>query len=219
MERTKAARSRVILPDWMPPDHPLHLHAPLRRRIRAGFDGSGIFLNIPYSSRYTRLEVGIMATVTAYDLTPWMARQRLRVEMRLLKIVEMMLTCRYGLTDLSYVKRLNMPLELGLLLAFGKENFITSGKPYGAVKSISDLNFADIHYHRGRVRELIAGLSRWIEQSCSPKRLSAATLYGRYLRLWRIRRKLGSDFDKLRPQEISALLGIAADEFQLRLGG
>jgi hypothetical protein len=56
-----------------------------------------------------------------------MARDQSRPETRLTKIVELMLSCPYGLTDLSYVKRMNMPFELGLLLAFGKENFVTSG--------------------------------------------------------------------------------------------
>lgn len=213
-----ANREQPILPVWIPPDQPLHLNAAIQHRIRASFDRHGIFLNIPYSNRYTRLEVAIISTVTAYGLTPRMARQRLRAEMRLLKIAEMMFTCRYGLTDLSYAARMNMPFELGLLLAFGKETFITSRKPYGALKSVSDLNFADIHYHRGSVREMIAGLSKWIEQTCSPKRFSIRTLLQRYRRLWQIRQDLGSDFDKLEPQEISALLGIARDEFHLSLG-
>ena len=189
----------------------------IRRRICAAYDRHGIFLNIPYSERYSKLEVAIISTVTAYDLTPKMARQRLRLEVRLLKIVEMMLTCRYALTDLSYVKRMNMPLELGLLLAFGKENYITSRQPYGAVKSVSDLNFCDIHYHRGSVRELIAGLSRWIEQNCSRKRFSTKSLFERYRRWWKIREDLGRDFDKLAAQEISLLVGLAKGEIRLVL--
>ena len=35
------------------------------------------------------------------------------------------------------------------------------------------------------------------------------TLLHRYRRLWKFRRKLGQDFDKLRPQEISAVLGVS----------
>ena len=132
-----------ILPLWIPPRHPLHLNPSIRRRFRAQFDRRGIFLNIPYSPRYSRLEAAILSTVTAYGLAPHMARERMRLETRLLKIVEVMFTCRYGLTDLSYIRRMNMPMELGLLLAFGKETFLTSRKPYGALKSISDLNFSD----------------------------------------------------------------------------
>ncbi len=205
-----------ILPLWIPPDHPLHLSRSTLRKIRARFDKRGIFLNIPYSPRYSRLEAAIISTVTAYDLTPYLARQRPRVEVRLLKLVEMMFSCRYALTDLSYSRRMNMPLELGLLLGFGKETFITSRKPYGALKTVSDLNFSDIHYHRGSVRELIAGLSRWLEHNCSRKRLSNRTLMQRYRHLCQVRRDLGRDFDKLQPSEISGLLGFAQDQFRLR---
>jgi hypothetical protein len=216
-ETPPSSGRRLILPSWIPCDQPLYLNRSICDRIRRDFDENGIFLNIPYGERYSRLEVAIISTVTAYGLRPKMARQRLRLEVRLLKIAEMMCTCRYGLTDLSYVKRLNMPLELGMLLAFGKETFITSRKPYGALKSISDLNFSDIHYHRGSPRELIVWLSRWIEQICSRKRFSTRTLLRRYRRLWRIRRDLGKDFDKLLPQEITKFLDVQREELRLRL--
>ncbi len=215
--RRKDSVTGPALPTWIPPDQPLYLNQTIRRRIRQEFDQNGIFLNIPYSDRYSSLEVAIISTVTAYDLTPRMARQRSRTEARLLKITELILACRYGLTDLSYVQRMNMPLELGLLLAFGKETFITSYKKYSALKTISDLNFADIRYHEGSVRRLIVELSRWIEQTCSRKRLTTRTLLGRYRRLRRLRQSLGDDFDRLRPNEISLVLGIAQDEFQLNL--
>ena len=215
----RAPAHRVILPSWIPPDQPLYLNLAIRRRIRREFDPTGIFLNIPYSDRYSSLEVAIISTVTAYGLTPRMARERSRTEMRLLRIAELILTCQYGLTDLSYITRMNIPLELGLLLAFGKETFIASSRRYGALRTISDLNFSDIHYHEGRVRKLIVTLSRWIEQNCSKKRLKTDTLLQRYRRLRRLRQSLGDDFDRLRPQEISRLLGVAADEFQMRLPG
>ena len=111
--------------------------------------------------------MAIISTTASYGLIPVMARQQITTRMRLQKIVELILTCNYGLTDLSYVKRMNMPLELGLLLAFGKITYIASRKTYGALRSISDLNFADIEYHEGSERKLIASLSRWIEQNCS----------------------------------------------------
>lgn len=163
--------------------------------------------------------MAIISTVTAYGLTPRMARERSRTEVRLLKIIELMLTCHYAFTDLSYLKRLNMPLELGLLLAFGKETFIISGTRYGALRTISDLNFSDLHYHEGRVRTLIVKLSHWIEQTCSTKRLSTSTLLDRYRHLRRLRASLGDDFDRLAPQEISDLLGVARDEFRMTLPG
>jgi hypothetical protein len=183
------------------------------------YNPAGIFLNIPYSDRYSNLEIAIISTVTAYGLIPRMARERLRTEVRLLKITELMLTCRYGFTDLSYLTRMNMPLELGLLLAFGKETFVASQRRYSALRTISDLNFTDIHYHEGGIRRLVVALSRWIEQNCSAKRLRTETLLQRYRRLRWLRKTLGDDFDRLRPEEISKLLGVAEDEFRMKLAG
>jgi len=217
-QRRKRDR-HLVLPSWIPSDQPLHITSAVRRRIRRNFDPTGIFLNIPYSDRYSDLEVAIISTVTAYGLTPRMARERSRTETRLLKVTELILTCKYGFTDLSYVTRMNMPLELGLLLAFGKETFIASGKRYSALRTISDLNFSDIHYHEARIGRLIVPLSRWIEQTCSKKRLTTDTLRQRYRRLRRFRQALGPDFDKLRPLEITKLLGVARDEFQMKLPG
>jgi len=112
-----------------------------------------------------------------------------------------------------------MPLELGLLLAFGKETFIMTRQRYHALKTVSDLNFGDIYDHGGSVRALIVGLSRWIEQNCSRKRLTTKTLLERYGRLRKIREKLGDDFDRLAPQDIVKLLGVARDEFNMLLSG
>jgi len=135
----------------------------------------------------------------------------------LLKILELMLSCKYAFTDLSYVTRMNMPLELGLLLAFGKETLIMSNHRYGALRTISDLNFSDIHYHEGRIGILIKELSRWIEQIFSRKFLRMKTLMQRYRRLRQIRKALKDDFDKIKPEQISKLLGVAKDEYKMVL--
>jgi hypothetical protein len=141
------------------------------------------------------------------------------METRILKIVELMFSCQFGFTDLSYVKRMNMPLELGLLLSFGRETFVTSSTRFGSLKSISDLNFADIRYYDGSVRKLISELATWIQQNCSDKHLSTKTLYTRYRRLKKIRDHLGNDFDRLMPEKIATLLGVAKDEIGLELPG
>ena len=110
-----------------------------------------------------------------------------------------------------------MPFELGLVLAFGKDKFVTSSGSFRALKSISDLNFADIHDHGGTVTGLVKKLSRWIEQNCSTKRIKTETLMGRYRRLQTIRTRLGADFEKLTPQEIAKFLGVVQDEFNMNL--
>jgi len=190
------SHARIKLPASILEDHPLCLNPQVRRNICRHFDRKGIFLNIPYSALYSNLEIAILSTVTAYGLHPHMARERLRMQVRVLKIVELVLTCNYGLTDLSYATRLNMPLELGLLLAFGKETFVMSRRRYSSLRTVSDLNFCDIHYHEGSIRRLVEGLSRWIEEVCSARRIRADVLLRRH-RLWkRIRKSLGPDFDR-----------------------
>jgi hypothetical protein len=210
---------KVVLPSSLGPDKPLFLNSAITQRIRLNYHRRGIFLNIPYGKKYSNLELAIISTALAYDLIPRLARWRGRMEVRLLKIVELILTCEYAITDLSYVARMNMPFELGILLAFGKETFVMSKKEYGAVKCISDLNFSDIYYHGGTIRKLIVGLSRWIEQTCSSKRLKTETLLRRYRRLRRLRESLGEDFDRLGPDGIASFLGVVRDEYRMIFPG
>jgi len=210
-------RPKPLIPNWFPSSHPLNLPGSVRRSIGREFNPDAVFLNIPYARRYTNLEVAMISTLTAYGLIPRMAKTRVGLEVRLHKIAALMLGCGYGVTDLSYVRRMNMPLELGVLLAWGKETFVTSSRPYATIKTISDLNFGDVHYHRERVSELVRHLSRWIEQHCSNKRFAVSPLMRRYRRLQRIRKSLGADFEKLTASEISKLLGIVREEFSMDL--
>ena len=212
-------RRGPLLPTWIPEGHPLHLGTSARQRIRkAHRSGPGIFLNIPYSRRYSNFEVAIISTVTAYGLIPHMARQRVGLEVRAQKVFELVLSCDYGITDLSYQTRMNMPLELGLLLALGKETFVVTDRKYKALRSISDLNFGDIQQHGGSVRNLIRRLSHWIEQTCSDRQLATESLMQRYRRGLRVRRQLGDDFDRYLPDIISRLLLVVEDEFQIPIG-
>jgi hypothetical protein len=205
-----------LVPSWLPDDHPFYVSAPTAERVRRGFRPNRIFLNIPYASRYSNLEVAILSTATAYGLDPCMAKERSKLEIRIRKIVELVLTCKYGFTDLSYATRMNMPFELGVLLAWGKETFVITSHPTRTIKTLSDLNFGDIEYHRGTVKLLIEKFSRWIERTASSKRLMSSTLFTRYLRWQAIRRSLGRDFDRLTPAQLAKLVGFAADEFSVR---
>ena len=135
----------------------------------------------------------------------------------MLRIFEMMLTCRYSFTDLSYVTRMNMPLELGLLLALGKPTFVMSRKQYGALQFVSDLNFTDIFYHRGSVNRLIEGLSHWIEGTCEEPRVAVELLIQRYRRVRRLRKAAGANFDRLTPQEIVEFLRQTEVAFAMEL--
>ena len=159
-----------LIPSWLPDHHPFYVSPPTAQRIRRGFKPNRIFLNIPYASRYSNLEVAVLSTATAYDLHPCMAKERSKLEIRMRKIVELVLTSKYGFTDLSYATRMNMPFELGVLLAWGKETFVITSHPSRTIKALSDLNFGDIEFHRRSVKLLIEKFSRWIERTATAKR-------------------------------------------------
>jgi hypothetical protein len=111
---------------------------------------------------------------------------------------------------------MNMPFELGVLLAWGKETFVITSHPSRTIKSLSDLNFGDIEFHRRSVELLIEKFSRWIERAATAKRLTSATLLTRYRRWQAFRRSLGGDFDRLTPAQLANVVGVAEDEFSVR---
>jgi hypothetical protein len=209
-KKNRTHRASSVL-RWIPPDSPITLSNAIRDRISREYDATGVFLNIPFDDRYSALEMAITSTLTAYGLTPHIAKERRRVEVRLFKIVELMLTCRYGITDLSMPNRMNMPFELGLLLGFGRETFLMSSKRYSALQSISDMNFCDVYYHENKSESLISGLSQWIERTCSKKQISTRTLIRRFEVLKAAKKSLGEDYYKLRIDQIKSLLGIAQE--------
>ncbi len=205
-----------LVPNWFPDHHPFYVSDPTALRVSQNFQPNRIFLNIPYSSKYSNLEAAVLSTATAYGLHPCMAKEESRLEVRMRKIVELILTCQYGFTDLSYAGRMNMPFELGILLAWGKETFVISSRRTRTIKALSDLNFGDIEFHEGKARLLIEKFSKWIERTASSKRLKSSTLLTRYRRWLAIRRSLGRDFDRLSPAQLAKLVGVAEDAFSLR---
>lgn len=218
--RNRLPRTLCVIPAGFFVNHPAYLPPALRQRIKRQFDRRGIFLNVPYAQRYTKLEIAIISTATAYGLNPIMSKQRSRFETRFTRILEMIASCAYGFTDLSYSKRMNMPLELGLMLALGKNSFITSRRRYSGLVSISDLNLGDISYHEANPRTLIRDFSRWIETNCSRRRIPTRDLLQRYEAFMDLRKYLGpEEFDRLSPQDISKMLRIASRQLGLRLGG
>lgn len=145
-------------------------------------------------------------------MRPVLAKQQIVFDVRFKRILEMITSCAFGFTDLSYEKRMNMLFELGIMIALGKDCFVVSRRRYSGLASISDLNLGDIHYHEGDPAALIRAFSRWIESNCSRKRLAHRLLAERYAAFVRLRRAVGQDdFDRLTPQEIdTALVGAGA---------
>jgi hypothetical protein len=144
-----------------------------------------------------------------------MAKQDPSMAVRIHKIAQMILSCKYAFTDLTYIKRMNMPFELGLLLAWGKVSFVICEKNHQAIRTISDLNFGDVHSHKGSANELITRLGGWLAQQFPRKRASIPILQQRYRRWQKLRKALGADFDQLAPHEIDKMMKIAQKEYRM----
>lgn len=145
-----------------------------------------------------------------------MAKEEIGLNVRLHKIARMILSCNYGFTDLTYTKRMNLPFELGLLLAWGKDTFVVSAVPYQSIRAISDLNFGDVYYHQRSVSKLIRGLSRWLRERLPTNDPRLSLLVERYRRWKQIKKALGLDFDRLTPQQIDRMVKIAREEYKIK---
>ena len=79
------------------------------------------FINMPYDKRHESLYLAYIAGISGFGLIPRAAIEHSDVKIRLDKIIETFITCKYSFHDLSLVeKRYNMPFELGLAVAFNK---------------------------------------------------------------------------------------------------
>lgn len=219
MERSHKGRStsqKPFIPTGLK-NPPLSLSPTQRTEIRKNFHPDGIFFNIPYADDYKPLELALQSTALVYGLIPRLAKERTRLEVRIEKILVLILSGGYGVTDLSYADRLNRPFELGLLIAYGKPTFVIARERTKTVKYISDLNFTDIHYHKGHPEQLIKEFCSWIESSCGKPRRRLNDIVKAYHRCCAVREKVGpADFDRLNSAE---LLELFRDIFDAKLLG
>lgn len=127
------------------------------------FTPSRVFVNIPYYKTYKPFEDAICATLVAYDLEPVLVKEEIPGAARICRICRLMLSCKYGITDISYSTH-NIPFELGLLLAFGKHTIILYREKHKYQKKFSDLQYRDPLVYEKKPRELIKKLSNSINQ-------------------------------------------------------
>ena len=125
-----------------------------------------VFLNVPYDLAFERLYLAYIAGLSTLGLA---ARATLEIpggERRLDRIFTLLQSCTYSIHDLSRVQlnrtrpatpRFNMPMELGLAIAWSKLShgkhswFVFETEQGRALKSISDLNGTDLNIHGGTV--------------------------------------------------------------------
>jgi hypothetical protein len=135
---------------------------------------NSVFLNIPYDRRFQPLYLAYIVGMTELGLTPKATLSIPGGTRRLDRIFELIKTCKYSVHDLSRVEldrtppptpRFNMPLELGLAIAWAKLNaeahtwFVCESVDRRAQKSVSDLNGTDFYIHEGTPEGVMRELS------------------------------------------------------------
>jgi hypothetical protein len=123
-----------------------------------------VFLNIPYDKKFTKTYLAYLSGLVSLGLNPKATLAIPGGVTRLDRIFALIRSCRYSLHDLSRVEldrthpptpRFNMPLELGITVAWAKLNpmehtwFVFESQERRAQKSISDLNGTDCNIHGG----------------------------------------------------------------------
>ena len=132
-----------------------------------------VFLNIPYDEQFLDLFLAYLAGLSALSLVPRATLEIPGGERRLDRIFDFIRACASSLHDLSRVEldqkrpitpRFNMPLELGLAVAWEKLDpgrhtwFVFETKLRRAEKSLSDLGGTDVYIHEGKPRGIFREL-------------------------------------------------------------
>ncbi|HEV7836746.1 MAG TPA: hypothetical protein VGO75_01660 [Gemmatimonadaceae bacterium] len=112
------------------------------------------FLNLPYSKRYERVYLALIAGASAYGLVATAAVRDPSSRYQLDRIYDLITTAQYSFHDLSWMSldakrprtpRLNIAFELGLAVAISRSAganhqwFIFDTVPYRLDKALSDL--------------------------------------------------------------------------------
>lgn len=152
-----------------------------------------VFLNLPYDRKFKDLYLAYIVGVSALGLVPH-ATLGIPGDLRLDRIFSLIQSCKYSIHDLSRVEvdagpprtpRFNMPLELGLAIAWRRLGspshswFVFESQSRRAEKSCSDISGTDVYIHdaevQGVFRELRNALVRPRNQPTVPQMVA---IYG-----------------------------------------
>jgi hypothetical protein len=132
-----------------------------------------VFLNIPYDEEFRSLYLAYIVGLSQLGFDPFLTSGIAGGDRRLDRILALIQNCRYSIHDLSRVElsasppatpRFNMPLELGLTIAWAKLNprrhtwFLWESTPRRLHKSMSDLDGTDPYIHSGTVEGILSEL-------------------------------------------------------------
>ena len=131
-------------------------------------DTNAVFINAPFDASYEPLFVTLVGTLVFLGQQPHCVLEVTeKGDGRLLRIVELMRTCRMSIHELSRTGtpvRFNMPFELGLACALklaspaAYEVFVLDSRAYRIDKTLSDYKGRDPLIHGGTCDGMIACL-------------------------------------------------------------
>lgn len=129
-------------------------------------DPKGVFINAPFDRSYEPLFVTLVGTLVFLGQEPHCVLEiRETGEGRLARIIDLMLSCRMSIHDLSRMSaRFNMPYELGLASAIKHlhptdyEIFVLDSRSYRIDRTLSDYKGRDPLIHNGTCDGMITCL-------------------------------------------------------------
>jgi hypothetical protein len=131
-------------------------------------DEKAVFLNVPFDPSYEPLFVTLVGVLVFLGQDPHCVLEvREKGDGRLIRIVELMRSCRMSIHDLSRTGtpvRFNMPYELGLASAHkiadpgAYEVLVLESRPYRIDKTLSDYKGRDPLIHHGTCEGMLACL-------------------------------------------------------------
>lgn len=128
-----------------------------------------VYLNIPYHPAYRPLEIALCTTLVAYDLVPILARSAARERIILAKILSLVDVCGYGISDLSYAERMNLPFEHGVLISRkGEDRCCAMAACFPPVRdAMSDLGGVVIREHAAEPACLVEVVAAWLTHNAA----------------------------------------------------
>jgi len=173
---------------------------------RPRVEPNSVFLNIPYDKKFQPLYLAYIVGLTELGLTPKATLAIPGGVARLDRIFSLIQQCGYSVHDLSRVEldrtppptpRFNMPVELGLAIAWAKLNpnrhtwFVCESVNRRGQKSVSDLNGTDFNIHDGTpegvMRKLANAFVRRVDRTTVPQMMRS------YMKIKRVLPKIKSN--------------------------
>ena len=131
-------------------------------------DSKAVFVNVPFDATYEPLFVSLVGTLVFLGQKPHCVLEvREKGDGRLVRILDLMRTCRMSVHDLSRTGtpvRFNMPFELGLACALKLQHptdyevFVMDAIQFRLDRTLSDYKGRDPLVHGGTCRGMLASL-------------------------------------------------------------